>query len=67
MKANVGGVDRIFRLVAGLALIAVGAIAGLAEPWNYVAMGAGAVFTLTSVIKFCPLYVIFGLKTCPAK
>jgi len=65
MKANVGGLDRVVRIVAGLALIAVGLLAGIVEPWNYVAMGAGAVFALTSVISFCPLYAVFGINSCP--
>jgi len=67
MKANLGGLDRIVRLVAGLALIAVGALGMVAAPWSYVAMGAGAVFTLTSVISFCPLYTILGINSCPVK
>jgi len=67
MKANLGGLDRIVRLVAGLALIAVGALGMVAAPWHYVAMGAGAVFTLTSVISFCPLYTILGINSCPVK
>jgi len=64
MNANVGGLDRVIRLLAGVALIAAGFLAGIAEPWNYVVMGAGAVFALTGVIKFCPLYVILGANTC---
>ena len=67
MKANVGGIDRVVRAVAGLALIAAGFMAGIASPWNYVAMGAGAVFVLTSVIRFCPLYVILGINSCSRK
>jgi len=67
MKANVGGIDRIVRLLAGLALIAVGVLGLVASPWNIVAMGAGAVLTLTSVISFCPLYTILGINSCPVK
>jgi len=67
MNANVGGIDRIIRLVAGLALITFGAIGGLVSPWNFVAMGAGAVFTLTAVIRFCPLYPILGISSCSKK
>jgi len=67
MKANVGGIDRIIRLLAGLGLIAVGALGLVAAPWSYVAMGVGAVFTLTSVISFCPLYTILGINSCPSK
>ncbi|PIP02324.1 MAG: DUF2892 domain-containing protein [Zetaproteobacteria bacterium CG12_big_fil_rev_8_21_14_0_65_54_13] len=67
MNANVGGADRIIRLVAGLALIAFGAMGGLVSPWNFVAMGVGVVFTLTAVIRFCPLYPLLGLSTCSKK
>jgi len=67
MKANLGGLDRIVRLVAGLALIALGAMGLVAAPWNMVAMGVGAVFALTSVISFCPLYTLLGINSCPTK
>ena len=67
MKANVGTVDRVFRLVAGAALIAFGYMGGLASPWNAVAIGAGSVFVLTALIKFCPLYPLLGINTCGKK
>ena len=67
MKANVGGMDRILRGVVGIALLAAGFLAGLAAPWNYVALGAGAVALLTSVIRFCPPYPLLGISTCSAK
>ncbi|MDQ6990158.1 MAG: DUF2892 domain-containing protein [Mariprofundaceae bacterium] len=65
MKGNLGGIDRIVRLLAGVALIAGGFLAGIEAPWNDVAMGAGVVFILTSMIKFCPLYKILGINSCP--
>lgn len=67
MKTNVGGLDRIVRLLAGIALIAVGALGMVAEPWNMVAMGAGAVFAVTSVFSFCPMYTLLGMNSCPMK
>jgi hypothetical protein len=67
MKANVGGIDRVVRLLAGLALIALGVFGTLLAPWNMVAIGAGAVFTLTSVFRFCPLYTVLGIHSCPLK
>jgi len=67
MKANVGGLDRIVRLMLGLGLSAIGAMALVAAPWSYVAMGAGAVFVVTSAIRFCPLYTILGINSCPLK
>ena len=67
MKANVGSIDRILRLVAGAAVIAFGYMGGLASPWNAVAIGAGSVFVLTALIKFCPLYPLLGINTCGSK
>ena len=64
MQANVGGLDKAVRLVAGVALIVVGAMGLVAAPWNYVAIGAGVVFGLTALISFCPLYPLLGINTC---
>ena len=64
MKANVGGADRVIRVLGGAGLIAFGVLGSLLEPWNYVAMGAGGVFLLTGLMRFCLLYTLFGVKTC---
>lgn len=60
MKLNVGGIDRILRIIAGLALIALAAT-GTVGVWGYI----GVVPLLTGIFKFCPAYAIFGLSTCP--
>jgi hypothetical protein len=60
MKANVGGIDRILRIVVGLALIGA-AIAGIGTPWTWI----GIVPLATGLIKFCPLYTLLGMNTCP--
>jgi len=67
MKSNVGGIDRGVRFVGGAALLAVGFLAGLVTPWNYVAMGVGVVFLATSLMRFCPLYTVLGVNSCPNK
>ncbi len=67
MKANVGTIDRVLRLVVGAAVIAFGYMGGLASPWNVVAIAAGSVFVVTALIKFCPLYPILGINTCSSK
>lgn len=59
MKFNVGGIDRILRIVAGLVLIGL-ALTGITV-WGWI----GVVPLLTGVFKFCPAYAIFGLNTCP--
>ncbi|MFN8589059.1 MAG: DUF2892 domain-containing protein [Candidatus Eisenbacteria bacterium] len=60
MSPNVGSADRVVRIVVGLALIGAGA-------WYKAWWGAiGAVPLLTAVIGWCPLYLPFGIRTCPA-
>ncbi len=64
MKKNMGGADRIVRiLVAALfaALYFGGYVTGTI---GIVLLALGAVFVLTSLVGFCPLYTLFGIKTC---
>jgi len=61
MKTNVGTIDRVIRIMAGLALLGVGY--NFKSWWGLV----GVVPLLTAFIGFCPAYVPFGLNTCPRK
>ena len=64
-KTNVGGLDRILRIVVGLALIAgffLNPDASLR--WLYL---IGIVPLATGLRSTCPLYSILGLNTCPMK
>ena len=60
MKANVGGIDRIMRILAGLVLIGL-AIAGIGAPWTWI----GIVPLVTGVFSFCPFYPLLGINSCP--
>ena len=60
MKANVGGIDKVLRIVAGIALIAM-AVMGVIGMWGYI----GVVPLLTGLIGWCPAYTLLGIKTCP--
>ena len=59
MKRNVGGFDRILRIVVGVALIGL-AVTGTVGLWGYI----GVVPLATGAIGWCPAYLPFGLKTC---
>ena len=61
MKANVGSIDRIIRIIAGLAILGAGYY--FKSWWGLVGLGP----ILTAVVRFCPAYLPFGLSTCPAK
>ncbi|RYF40846.1 MAG: DUF2892 domain-containing protein [Comamonadaceae bacterium] len=60
MQMNVGTLDRALRVGAGLLLIGL-ALAGVIGPWGYV----GVVPLATGLFRFCPLYSLIGVQTCP--
>lgn len=62
MKLNVGGIDRILRIVAGLVLIAL-TLMGTIGVWGWI----GVVPLATGLIGWCPAYSIFGISSCPMK
>ena len=62
MKFNVGVVDRILRIVAGLVLITLAAT-GIIGIWGWI----GIAPLLTGIFRFCPAYALFGMSTCPMK
>lgn len=62
MKANVGTVDRVLRIVGGLVLIGLAA-SGTVGVWGYL----GVIPLLTGVFRFCPAYPLLGMNTCPMK
>jgi hypothetical protein len=59
MKPNVGTVDRVVRVVGGVALITL-ALLGRIGVWGYI----GIVPLLTGLFRFCPAYLPFGIATC---
>lgn len=61
MKLNVGGIDRILRIVVGLALIAWALMGGPVWAW------IGVVPLATGAVGFCALYPLLGITTCPTK
>ena len=59
MQANVGGMDKILRIIVGVVLIALAAT-GTIGAWGWL----GVVPLLTGLFNFCPLYSVLGIKTC---
>lgn len=62
MAKNVGNMDRILRVLLGLALIAAAAT-GQIGVWGYV----GIVPLLTAAVGYCPAYSLFGFSSCPTR
>jgi hypothetical protein len=62
---NVGGIDRILRIVVGLALLAGFFLnADASMRWLYL---IGIVPLVTGLFGTCPIYSILGFSTCPMK
>lgn len=61
-KANVGGLDRILRIVVGLGLIAI-VFVGPQTPWGWI----GIVPLATGLFGTCPLYSLLGIRTRAAR
>ncbi|MFN4059732.1 MAG: DUF2892 domain-containing protein [Paracoccus hibiscisoli] len=64
MRPNIGTTDRALRLALGVILIALALLAGLDGAARVAALVAGLVMVGTAAIRFCPLYTLFGLRTC---
>jgi hypothetical protein len=61
MKANVGNVDRIIRIVGGLLILSqLFLLDGPARWWGLI----GIVLLVTGFVRFCPAYSILGMNTC---
>lgn len=64
MKKNMGGLDKVIRLaialIAGL-LVYFEMVSGT---FSYILLAISAVFVITSLVSFCPLYGVFGINSC---
>jgi membrane-bound ClpP family serine protease len=59
MKKNVGGADRMMRMIVGVVLIALAIL--VPTVWGWI----GVVPLVTGLFSFCPVYLPFGWNTCP--
>ena len=58
MKCNVGGTDRIIRIILGVVIILAGFY--FKSWWGVV----GILLIVTGLIRLCPAYIPFGFSTC---
>jgi len=72
VMANVGTLDRVVRAIAGVVLLAIPFVSAAPEGggmaygvYGWVMIAAGVVMLATAALRFCPLYMLFGLRTCP--
>ncbi|PIE16769.1 MAG: hypothetical protein CSA68_01075 [Rhodobacterales bacterium] len=72
LKKNVGGIDRLLRLVVGVVLVGIFVLAKLnvldasgwmGSPWLLI----GIIPLATGLMSSCPLYSVLGIRTCCKK
>lgn len=62
MKSNIGGIDRVVRILLGLTLISM-VFVGPKMVWGWI----GILPLVTGFIGFCPIYALLGINTCSVK
>jgi hypothetical protein len=60
MQRNVGNIDKLLRVIAGIVLIAM-VFVGPQTPWGWI----GLIPLATAAMSWCPLYNLVGITTCP--
>ncbi|MFM7026782.1 MAG: DUF2892 domain-containing protein [Limnohabitans sp.] len=59
MKSNIGGIDRILRIVIGAVLVVL-AVTGKIGAWGWI----GLLPLATGLLGWCPPYSLLGINTC---
>jgi len=67
MKKNVGSADKIIRYALAAIIIVLFVLNVVTGLLGYILLAVAAIFILTSLFSFCPIWMIFGVKTCKTK
>jgi hypothetical protein len=67
MKSNVGGLDRVLRIIVGLVLLMLGIFIAKSTGLMIAAIVVGAALFLTGLFRFCGLYSLIKVNTNRAK
>ena len=62
MKRNEGTIDRVLRVIIGLAVLSL-VFVGPQTAWGWL----GLVPLVTGLVGMCPIYSLLGVSTCPIK
>jgi Protein of unknown function (DUF2892) len=64
MQLNIGSVDRFVRVVIGVILLSLALV--LPGQLKLISL-LGLIPIFTAFFRWCPLYTLFGLSTCPLR
>lgn len=65
MKKNMGAIDRTIRIILAIVMAVLVFTKAVQGALAYVLAILTVIFVLTSLIGFCPLYVLLGISTIP--
>lgn len=63
MKTNMGTIDKAIRLIAAGLIIGLYFAGNISGIIGLVLLVFALIFMLTSLLSFCPLYMLFGIST----
>lgn len=67
MKKNMGSADKIIRLIIAAIIVVLSFTHIIEGTLSLILLVVAAVFALTSLVSFCPLYTLLGINTCKVK
>jgi hypothetical protein len=67
MKKNVGSIDKIIRLLLAALFIILFFTNVVTGVFGYILLALAAILIVTSLFSFCPIWMMFGVKTCKTK
>lgn len=67
MKKNMGTTDRVLRVVAAVIIAGLYYNGTITGTLGLTLIVLSVIFVLTSLVGFCPLYLLFGMNTCEQK
>ena len=67
MKTNMSTADKFIRVLIGIAIAILYYLEIVSGTTAIVILGVGIILLITSLVSYCPLYAIFGIKTCKKK
>jgi len=64
MKKNMGAADKTIRVLIALVIAGLYATDVISGTLGIVLLAFSIIFVLTSLVSFCPLYTLLGVRTC---
>jgi K+-transporting ATPase A subunit len=67
MKKNMGSADQGIRLLLAATLVVLYFSGVISGTFGMIILVVAAVFIVTALVGYCPLYSLIGIKTCKVK